>query len=465
MEKILFVSFHTRSVAIKIMSNILRKDYLVDVLFFIEFEITSSNNQQIKINYPAIKKLFYNYKYVLITVNNYSKIAVLNILKNMDQEIRNKIILGGPTIIINPDYFSGLVSHLCFWEGENIGDYLKHIKSNDETPNFNKSKIYQQVNNLNNVPLQNIEFNQYYFHIKNKIIVKNKFDYNKGCTIETIRGCPFSCSFCNNKRYNQIKQSNNLKLIRKKGLNRVFTELKFIKAKKFCVVDITDDNFFLRDLEGIKEFVLRYNKEINLTLHLNLDLRSKDFLRKFQEISNIKANLSVHIGIQNGDEYFRKNEFNRAMRNRTIITLNDGMNKIKPEKLKIIYEFIWGHPKETESTIINTINIMKLLKGEIRLYIYTEWWKSTNNNGSYVNISMSTFKGKSFLYVQMILFAYLHNRNINIRKVNPIRNKIFCKVFSNYAFSKIYQFLLFINFKSKRSTAIKKIVNNLKKFN
>ena len=454
MEKILFVSFHTRNIAINIMSSILKKDYIVDALFFIDFEVIPPNQQKIKINYLELKKLFDGYKYIMITVNHYTKNVVLKILKNMSQETRNKIVLGGPTLITLPDYFLGFVSHLCFWEGENIDDYLKHIHDSEKVPNFDKSQHYCQISNLDNVPLQNLKYDHYYFHIKNKIIVKRKFDYNKVYTLETIRGCPFSCTFCTNKLYNQIKQSNNLKLIRKKSLDVIFKELNFFK-EKFSVIEIIDDNFFLRSLGEIKEFVSRYNKEINLTVHLNLDLRSKNFIKKFQEMANIKANVFANTAIANGDEDFRKNEFNRVISNKLIIAFDKEMHKIKTERLKIIYDLIWGHPCETESTIINNIKLIRQLKGRTDLYRYSDLF-TKNNDNPFSNTDMLPLGNKSFLYMQMMFFVYLNNRNINIKSISPIRNKIICKLFSNYIPSKVCSYLLLIKSRFKKKIILQK---------
>jgi len=462
MEKILFVSFHTRNIiATRIMSNILKKDYIVDVLFFIDFEVLPPNQQKIKINYLELKKLFEGYKYILITVNNYIKNIVLKILKNMNQKIRNKVILGGPTIITDPNYFSGFVSHLCFWEGENIDDYLKHINDNEEVPNFDKSKLYHQINNLDNLPLQNTEFNHYYFHIKNKIIVKKEFDYNGVYTMETMRGCPFNCTFCTNKIYNQIKKSNNLSIIRKKSINRIFKELTFFKKKGFYIIEIIDNNFFLRSLEEIRKFVSRYNKDINLPLYLDIDFRSENFLEKFKEINKIKNKLTLFIGIQNGDEDFRKKEFNRIMSNKKIIYFDNKMHKIKNRKMKIRYDFIWGHPSETESTIINNIKLIRKLKGRIELYRYSELAKG-NNDSPFSNTDLLSLNNR-FLYMQMMFFVYLNNKSMKIGSIGPIRNKIICKIFSNYAFSKIYSYLLLIKSRFKRLITLQKAYHRLTK--
>ena len=449
MEKILFVSFHTRGVVgIRTLSSILKNKYVVDILFFMDFEVMEPTQKKIKINYLKINRIFNDYKYILITVSEYTKKRVLNILKNINQENRDKIILGGPAVITNSDYFSKFAKHLCFWEGENIDIYLKNINNKKNIPNFNKSKIYYQIDDLDNLPFQNTEFNNYYFYIKNKIIIKKKFDYKGLYTMETVRGCPFNCTFCTNRIYNQIKKSNKLRLIRKKSINQVFKELIFFKDKGFNEIDVVDDNFFLRSLKAIKEFVSRYNKEINLPIYLNLDMRSKDFLKKFQEINKIKEELTISLGIQNGDENFRKDKYNRIISNELIIALDRGMYKIKNNRINILYEFIWGHPCETKSNIIKSINLIKKLDGSMVLCRYNEFGREYihpfNDN------KISNLGNKSFLYIQMFLFTYLKNKNIKVRIINPIKNKVICKFFSNYILLKVFSFFLSVTSEFKR---------------
>ncbi len=448
MEKILFVSFHTRSVWFKTLSSVLKNKYEIDILFFMEFEF-HRDPKKIKIDYSRINKIFNNYNHIMMSVNQYTMEGVLGILRNVNLNNRNKIILGGPAVIINPSYFLRFIKHLCFWEGENIDSYLKNINNKKNIPNFDKSKIYYQIDNLDKLPFPNMEFDNYYFYIKNKIIIKKKFDYKGWFCVETIRGCPFNCTFCNNRVYNQIKKSNKLRLIRKKSLDRIFKELIYVKEKGFNTIDIVDDNFFLRSIEEIKEFVSRYNKEINLTLYINLDMRSKNFLEKFQKINKIKEKLVICIGIQNGDENFRKDEYNRVISNKLIIKLDKEMHKIKNNKFLTLYEFIWGHPCETELNITKSINLIKKLKGIISLCRYIELGKK----GRYCfdDKEVFTLGKKSFLYIQMILFVYLKNKNIKLN-INPLENTIICKIFSNYMLSKTFSFFLsFINdFKIKR---------------
>jgi len=451
MEKILFVSFHTRGVVgIRSIAGILKEEYLADILFFMDFEVMEPTSKKIKINYSKINRIFNDYKYILINVVEYTKKRVLDISKNINQKNRDKIVLGGPAVITNPDDFSKFAKHLCFWEGENIDSYLKNINNKKNIPNFNKSKAYYQIDDLDNLPFQNTDFNHYYFYIKNKIISKKKFDYKGLYTMETIRGCPFNCTFCTNKVYNQIKKSNNLKLIRKKSINRTIEELVFFKDKGFNEIEIVDDNFFLRSLKEIKEFILRYNKEVNLPLYLNLDMRSKDFLKKFQEINKIKEELTISIGIQNGDENFRRNEYNRIISNKLIIAFDKEMYKIRNGRVNIIYEFIWGHPHETESNIIKTTNLIKKLNGRIVLCKYIEF--GTENIYPFNDNKILNFGNKSFLYIQMLLVFYLKNKNMKVRINNPIKNKIICKFFSNYMLLKGISFFLSTraNFKKRR---------------
>lgn len=67
-------------------------------------------------------------------------------------------------------------------------------------------------------------------------IIEDSPGYNWNGTLETNRGCPFQCTFCDwgSLTYNKVKHF---------GLERVFDELEWMASRKFDFISITDANF------------------------------------------------------------------------------------------------------------------------------------------------------------------------------------------------------------------------------
>lgn len=154
------------------------------------------------------------------------------------------IVFGGPEpAITDPDLFQKepYMDLVVCYEGEiTFRALLKAYKNKESFESIPGLLINQNGTVLNTGSAKRIESleeipSPYLTGVFDKIIAENPgIEWN--ATLETNRGCPFQCTFCDwgSLTYNKVK---------KFGLERVYDELEWIASHKCGFISITDANF------------------------------------------------------------------------------------------------------------------------------------------------------------------------------------------------------------------------------
>ena len=72
------------------------------------------------------------------------------------------------------------------------------------------------------------------------------------------RGCPFSCTYCSNKRTSQTQTG---RYVRFRSADHILGEIKTIQAESFEEI-FFDDDIFMMNREIVDEFCRRYPQEV-----------------------------------------------------------------------------------------------------------------------------------------------------------------------------------------------------------
>jgi radical SAM superfamily enzyme YgiQ (UPF0313 family) len=165
-------------------------------------------------------------------------------------------------------------------------------------------------------------------------------------TIETNRGCPYACTFCDwgSLTYNKVKKFN---------LERVFAELEWIGANGCGFVTITDANFGMfveRDnaiADKLIEVQEKYGCPNSFSMSWAKDQKPEVFDIVFKLIKNPKFNQGLTVSVQSMDldvleNIKRKNLAQHKIEN--IFALCDKNN------VPVYTEIILGLPGETKDT-------------------------------------------------------------------------------------------------------------------
>ena len=251
-----------------------------------------------------------------------------------------KIIMGGPQITDSPDssFFIryNYIDSICLNEGEET--FVKILKT--FLANSPLEQIYQgkRLNNLD-IP------SPYITGVFDNIMAKNQ-NYVFNATLETNRGCPFACTFCD---WGSLTYSK----IRKFPMKKVMQELEWIAKNKIDFVTIADANFgvfFDRDM-AITDELLRlqkvygFPKVVDATWYKNASEKVLQIVKKFT--SGAQFNRGMTLSVQSMDD----NVLTSIKRkNMDISSLKDIFAKCNKEGIQSYTETILGLPEETFNT-------------------------------------------------------------------------------------------------------------------
>ena len=281
-----------------------------------------------------------------------------------DYKIKNKIpvIVGGVFPTFAPEIVSKqeLVDLVCVGEGENaILDLCKKIKNKEDYSDvtncwvkkdgkvIKKNSISKPVNINENpiVDLSLFEENRLYRPMAGKIY--------KMFPVETIRGCPYTCTFCNSPdQVNLYKKETNSSYFRKKRMDLISKELKHFKNNLGVEYHyFWADTFLAMNKREFEEFCDMYSEiKIPFWFQTRPETINDYNMKKLAEVGLDR----ISFGVEHGNEKFRREILDRKWSNEQII------RKLKiPHKYGIAFSVnnITGFPKETKKLAFDTIEL------------------------------------------------------------------------------------------------------------
>lgn len=207
------------------------------------------------------------------------------------------IVFGGPQVPNQAQDF--LTAHpyvdlVCHGEGEAIFlDVLRHYQDRDwnkvhsvsflKDGSFVQTEKRQRIKNLDSIPSP-------YLNGAFDNLMQSQPDEQWIVLLETNRGCPFSCAFCDwgSAVQNQVYPF---------GLDRIFEEIEWISKNKIEFVYCCDANFGLlpRDIEIVERFAAN-KKRTGYPKAFSVQ-NTKNSTEKSFKIQNILAQAGLNKGV------------------------------------------------------------------------------------------------------------------------------------------------------------------------
>jgi radical SAM superfamily enzyme YgiQ (UPF0313 family) len=173
--------------------------------------------------------------------------------------------------------------------------------------------------------------------------------------VETHRGCPFKCAFCNSpSQMSLYKTEANSNYLRRKSFKNIRKELLFYKNEmKAEYLYFWADTFFSWSRGEFDKFCEIY-EEISLPFWCQTrpETVSKSRLNKLKKIGCRR----ISFGVEHGNSTFRKKYLNRQMTNDT---LTESLNLVNKVGIDYSVNNIIGFPYETRKLAFDTINLNK----------------------------------------------------------------------------------------------------------
>ena len=305
-----------------------------------------------------------------LMTNTFHRACVLT-SRIRDAGIKTPIIWGGTHPTVAPDESLAVADVICVGEGEEplrqLADRLENggdptgvgsLRFRAGGPFGNKRAIQNPVSQLerelDDYPFPDYELETHWVAGKNGL-EPARVDNLRGTLhrlrIETTRGCPYPCTFCNNAALLDIYRGKGA-WVRKRSNDNVIAEILRARARFGSIeaVNIVDDLFFVRSEEDIEDFARRYKAEVDLPLELDA-FPNTISEPKVRSLSRVPINL-ISMGIQSGSADTLKNIYKRPT---PIAKIVEGINLFSKYKIRAEYHYIVGNPFETDANRIETL--------------------------------------------------------------------------------------------------------------
>ena len=290
--------------------------------------------------------------------------------KFMDQIKDQKFIsvVGGVFITYNPKEFIGKADYICRGEGDEFIPELMNLisdgKDGHHLPNIYPNEMRPALN-VNTLPPTDHEIfdkRSLYRPFQGRII--------KVATVETQRGCPFKCKFCNSPSNAGIyKEETDSLFFRHRTVEHIEMEIQhLIKTIDVEFLWIVTDTLLTTSKKKFDEFCDMYSKyKIPFFAQTRPELLSPHQAKRLVEIGCEKLNM----GVEHGDPQFRKDVIGRVYDNQKAI---DAFRIAKEAGLSTTCNFIIGYPYETMEHCMKSVELAAQLGcDDTNAFIYTPY--------------------------------------------------------------------------------------------
>ena len=304
------------------------------------------------------------------------------IFKNFMDHIKSKKIpclVGGVFASTSPEMVAELdcVNYVCRGEGEGaLVDLSNALEENRDPSNI--ANLWVKKNNkvvarnrirpaldVNRLPIQDLSiFEDLSLHrpMSGKIY--------RMAPVETQRGCPYSCTFCNSPEKNEFYNKQEAgKFFRKRTIKNVYAELKeIIKNYKIEYIYFITDTFLAMSDREFDEFCEMYS-EFKLPFWFNTRPETVNPYRakKLKEIGCDK----VSVGVEHGNEEFRAKVIGRKYKNELAI---NAFAHLYDAGITTTCNNILGYPDETREMIFETVELVRKLKSiDVNAFTFTPY--------------------------------------------------------------------------------------------
>ncbi|MFC2025016.1 B12-binding domain-containing radical SAM protein [Chloroflexota bacterium] len=270
-----------------------------------------------------------------------------------------KVIFGGihPTIAPEQTITESFVDFVCVGEGETsfvnlLNSYFadedyRHtggIWSKDTNGEIYSNEVESLATDLDSIPFPDRDaLDSRYYNAE-----------LTGANVLTSRGCPYPCSFCQNKFLLNLYKGKG-PFVRYRSVENIFGELQLIiskyGAKSFYFSDETFTMNKKRTLDFLNKYRLRF-KSMPFMCETRIDCVDNEIMEALKEAGCHQLN----IAIESGNESIRNQVLNKKISDeqiRTAFRLAKKYN-IKTQSFNMI-----GIPGETMENIFETISINK----------------------------------------------------------------------------------------------------------
>lgn len=268
---------------------------------------------------------------------------LLEINRVLKKDYKFLAVFGGPHATFFPELIrEDGCDAICVGEGEIAFAEFCHRVSNNEpywqTPNFIvkhngdivHNPILPLIENLDDLPFPDRDL--MYETDPSLANESHKMFFS-------TRGCPYKCTYCFNRKYNEIYKGKG-SILRIRSPENLVNEIYSVRERyPLGVVHIDDDVFILKPRGWFKRFCALYKKRVKLPMSCNVraNLVTEELIAMLKD-----AGLdSVCMGVECGNEDVSNKVLERKLKNEQLIAAS---KIIKKHGIKLVTQNLIGLP-------------------------------------------------------------------------------------------------------------------------
>jgi len=305
-----------------------------------------------------------------LMTNTFHRACVLT-QRMRDAGLRAPIVWGGTHPTVAPDESLEVADIICVGEGEEpMLQLVEHLEAGKDpkaigslgfraggpfgnTTTF-RNPVRPLERELDDYPFPDYELETHWVAGRERL-EPAQLDNLRGTLhrlrIETTRGCPYPCTFCNNAALLKVYKGKG-SWVRKRSADNVIAEILKARAcfPTIEAINIVDDLFFVRSEEDIEEFAVKYRQQVNLPIELDA-FPNTITEEKVRSLARVPINL-ISMGIQSGSADTLKNIYKRPTPIEKIV---EGINIFARHRIPAEYHYIVNNPFESDRNRIETL--------------------------------------------------------------------------------------------------------------
>jgi anaerobic magnesium-protoporphyrin IX monomethyl ester cyclase len=271
------------------------------------------------------------------------------------------------------------VNYVCRGEGEyallNLCKALCQGKVSPKLPNLwtkVDGNIYKSSMG-ESIPLDELPFPDWSIFEEQSLYRPMQGKIYRTLGLETQRGCPYKCTFCNSPSNNEIYTKDNAgSFYRKKSLKRVAQELEFM-VKNYdpeFIYMVVDTFLAISDREMAELSEIYQSFKIPFWMNTRPETLNE---WRAQELDKMNC-MRINMGIEHGNEKFRRDVLKRPVTNESILK---SFQACSGRNFVTISNSIIGYPDETRELIFDTIRLNQKLPKDVETsgaFIFTPYY-------------------------------------------------------------------------------------------
>ncbi len=296
-------------------------------------------------------------------------------------KVRNRgahVIVGGVYPTFSPDEVisNDNVDSICVGEGEKaLVELALGLKKKEDITGIKNLWVKSGGRIFKNpmrepVDLDSLPYEDFSVFEDNRLIRPMQGRLYRMIPVTVDRGCPFGCSFCAAPALKKLyKDAGSGLYFRVKTTRRVLDELGYqVEKHKADYIYFNSETFFARKEEELNEFARGY-KKIGLPFWCQTRIETITEKRvKMLEDMNCDR---MSIGIEHGNEEFRKKLLNKHFSNGQLIK---AFRILEKSRIPVTVNNIIGFPDETRELAFDTIRLNRQIKADsINAYFFVPY--------------------------------------------------------------------------------------------